>query len=231
MWTEFRRVLVRYATANGTATAGSDYVAASGTLTFAPGVATQNVAVVVNGDPTPEPDETFVVTLSSPTNAGLGTAQGTGTIVNDDAAPTPTVTASPTAVAPGGTITIAVANGPGNPNDWAALAPANAPDSTYVAWQYLNGTTTVPATGVTTAMLQFAAPTTADTYTARLFVNAGGWTRAATSNAVTMRGASGRARENVGVTAATSGRKAVGVRVRWSLIWTQTMAVNKETQK
>src|SRR5437773_10340082 len=106
MWTEFRRVLVRYATANGTATAGSDYGAASGTLTFAPGVATQNVAVLVNGDTTVEPDETFVVTLSSPTNAGLGTAQGSGTIVNDDVPPAPTLTASPGAVAPGGPITI-----------------------------------------------------------------------------------------------------------------------------
>src|SRR5437773_4493325 len=124
MWTEFRRVLVRYATANGTATAGSDYVAASGTLTFAPGVATQNVAVVVNGDPTPEPDETFVVTLSSPTNAGLSTAQGTGTIGKDEEAPALTAHEAPVAGAPVGTITIAVAHGPGNPNDWLALATA-----------------------------------------------------------------------------------------------------------
>src|SRR5206468_10974967 len=126
--TSAQTVTVNYATANGTAAAGSDYVAASGTLTFAPGVATQNVAVVVNGDPTPEPDETFVVTLSSPTNAGLGTAQGTGTIMKDDPAPELHAPSAPASLAPGETITIAVANGPGNPNDWVALATASSPD-------------------------------------------------------------------------------------------------------
>src|SRR5438093_7417920 len=45
---------------------------------------------------------------------------------------------------------------------------------------------TVPATGVTSATLQFVAPMTPDTYTARLFVNAGVWTRAATSNPITV---------------------------------------------
>ncbi|MCB0931195.1 MAG: cellulose binding domain-containing protein, partial [Mycobacterium sp.] len=54
-------VTVAYATANGTATAGSDYTATSGTLTFAPGVTTQTVAVKVTGDTTVESDETFTV--------------------------------------------------------------------------------------------------------------------------------------------------------------------------
>ena len=80
-------VTVNYATANGTATAGSDYVAESGTLTFAPGVSTRPISVTINGDTTVEPNETFSVTLSSPANAVLGTATGTGTITNDDTAP------------------------------------------------------------------------------------------------------------------------------------------------
>jgi chitinase len=77
-------VTVAYATANGTATAGSDYVAKSGTLTFAPGVLTQTISIVVNGDRTVEPNETFTVTLSGPVNATLAAAVGTVTITNDD---------------------------------------------------------------------------------------------------------------------------------------------------
>ena len=82
-------VTVNYATANGTATAGSDYFATSGTLTFAPGALTQTITVNVIGDPTAEPNETFFVNLSGPTNATIAVAQGTGTIVNDDAGSLP----------------------------------------------------------------------------------------------------------------------------------------------
>src|SRR5439155_7003116 len=72
-----------YATADGTATvADNDYTAASGTLTFAPGQTQQTVTVLVNGDATPEPNETLSVNLSSPTCAVLGASQGTGTIVD-----------------------------------------------------------------------------------------------------------------------------------------------------
>ena len=81
-------VTVGFATADGTATAGSDYVAQSGTLTFAPGVTTRTIAVAVSGDTTYEPDETFGVTLSSPTAATVTTAVATGTIANDDSVPT-----------------------------------------------------------------------------------------------------------------------------------------------
>ena len=76
-------------TANDTATAGSDYTAAGPTtLTFAPGVLTQTVAVTVNGDTTYETNETFVVDLSNATGATINDNQGIGTITNDDAAPT-----------------------------------------------------------------------------------------------------------------------------------------------
>ena len=80
--TSTQTVTVAYATANGTAAAGSDYVAKSGTLFFPPGVSTRPISVTVNGDTTVEPNETFSVTLSNPTNAVLGTATGTGTILN-----------------------------------------------------------------------------------------------------------------------------------------------------
>jgi hypothetical protein len=77
-------VTVAYATGNSSATAGSDYQAASGTLTFAPGQTSKTLTVLVNGDRFAEPNETFVVNLSSPTNATIADAQGVGTIVDDE---------------------------------------------------------------------------------------------------------------------------------------------------
>jgi hypothetical protein len=77
-------VTVQYATANGTAAAGSDYQAASGTLTFAPGETTKTVTVQVLGDRLPESNETFFVNLSGPTNAAIADGQGVGTIVDDE---------------------------------------------------------------------------------------------------------------------------------------------------
>ena len=65
-----------------------DYTAAAARLTFAPGETTQTVTVQVNGDLLDELDETFVVNLTSPTNATIADGQGVGTITDDDAAPT-----------------------------------------------------------------------------------------------------------------------------------------------
>jgi hypothetical protein len=81
-----RAVQVTYATSNGSAIAGQDYVTASGTLTIPAGQTSATVAVQIVGELVFEPNETFTVTLSSPVNATLATAQGVGTILNDDAA-------------------------------------------------------------------------------------------------------------------------------------------------
>lgn len=76
---------VDYATANGTATAGSDYVAVSGTLTFDVGETTKTVTVQVSGDTVVETNESFFLNLSNPTNgASIADGQGVGTITNDD---------------------------------------------------------------------------------------------------------------------------------------------------
>jgi len=75
---------VAYATADGTATAGSDYVSSSGTLVFAAGETTKTIPVTINGDETVESDETFTLVLSNPSGATLGTSVATGTITNDD---------------------------------------------------------------------------------------------------------------------------------------------------
>ncbi|HEX8197141.1 MAG TPA: Calx-beta domain-containing protein [Pyrinomonadaceae bacterium] len=73
-----------YATANGTATATSDYFASNGTVSFAPGQTVKNIEISVSGDPTVEFDETFFVNLSNPTNATIADNQATGTILDDD---------------------------------------------------------------------------------------------------------------------------------------------------
>jgi chitinase len=82
-------VTVRYATADGTATAGSDYVGQSGTLTFAPGETQKTITVAAIGDATVEPDEGFSLVLSAPVGATIARGTGAGTITNDDAAPPP----------------------------------------------------------------------------------------------------------------------------------------------
>jgi hypothetical protein len=78
------------ATANGTATAGSDYTAlASALATIPAGQTSLNVVVQVTGDVIFEPSETFVLNLTGITNASPAAASGMGTIVNDDAVPAP----------------------------------------------------------------------------------------------------------------------------------------------
>jgi len=175
-------VKVDYATANGTAQAGTDYVAASGTLTFAPGTAAQTIAVTVNGDTTGEQNETFSVNLSNAINAVIGDAAGIGTILNDEPA---SVSIAPSPVAAGGTITVTVSNGPGNSTDWVGLFSTTAADNAYVDWMYLNGLKTLPASGVSNATLQFVAPMTAGTYHVRLFQGSP-TLKLATSNAVSV---------------------------------------------
>lgn len=79
-----QQVSVKFATANGTAVAGSDYVAKSGTVTFAAGETSKIISVGIKGDTAIEADETFRVLMSSVVNATLGTTRAIGTIVNDD---------------------------------------------------------------------------------------------------------------------------------------------------
>ena len=79
---------VNYATSNGTASAGSDYQTATGTLTFAPGQISQSFGVTILDDPLDESDETVFLGLSSPDNATLGGPSGaTLTILDNDAPP------------------------------------------------------------------------------------------------------------------------------------------------
>ena len=78
---------VDFTTVDGTAIAGVDYVATSGTLVFQPGETTSVVTVSIIGDTDIEPDEAFTVQLSNPTNAIIANGQGTGMILEDDGPP------------------------------------------------------------------------------------------------------------------------------------------------
>jgi hypothetical protein len=77
-------VTVNFTTANSTATAASDYQAATGELIFAPGETTKTITVPVIGDRLAEPKQTYLVNLSNPTNASIADGQGVGTITDDE---------------------------------------------------------------------------------------------------------------------------------------------------
>src|SRR5207249_9244485 len=78
-------VTVNYSTADGSATAGSDYLATSGTLTFTPGgPLSQTITVPVLGDTLAESSEYFTVYLYNPAGAFLARGTGYGTILDDE---------------------------------------------------------------------------------------------------------------------------------------------------
>ena len=92
-----KTVMATATTANGTATAGSDYTSNTQMLMFTPGQTTQTFDVTIQGDTLAESDETFTVTLSNPSNATFADpadARATGTIINDDASPSVTLSLS-----------------------------------------------------------------------------------------------------------------------------------------
>lgn len=79
-----RPVQVDFATQADSASAGSDYIAISGTLTFAPGQLTQTINIPLTSDLSPELSETFTVRLSNASRAQLANSIGTVTISDDD---------------------------------------------------------------------------------------------------------------------------------------------------
>jgi predicted extracellular nuclease len=96
------------ATADGTAVAGSDYVASSlANQSIPAGSTSKTFSVTVNGDTATEPNETFFVNLSNATNAVIADGQGVGTINNDDTAPLPALSVSDASVSEGNSGTVA----------------------------------------------------------------------------------------------------------------------------
>ncbi len=136
-------VTFNWTTAAGTATAGVDYVAASGSRTIAAGATTATIGITVNGDLLAEGNESFGITLSGPTNATMGDGSGLGTITDDE--PLPTISVNDVSVAEGnaGTITATFT---------VALSPAVA-NAVIFNWTTAAGTATagvdyVAASGV-----------------------------------------------------------------------------------
>ncbi len=99
-------VTVNYATSDGTASpavAGSDYVAASGVLTFAPGQFSRTFTVDLNDDSLDEPAETVNLALSGPANAALGSPNPASLTITDDDAPPDLAISDASAAEPAGT--------------------------------------------------------------------------------------------------------------------------------
>jgi uncharacterized delta-60 repeat protein len=123
-------ISVAYATAPGTATSGSDYIAASGTLTFNPGETSKNIPVNVNGDAIAESDENFFLNLSNPVNATVADGQGIGAILNDDSNIAVMGGALDTSFGTGGRVTTTTGNSA------AASAVVMQPDGKIIAAGY-----------------------------------------------------------------------------------------------
>lgn len=108
-----RDVSVAFATADGSATAPGDYITTTGRVTIPAGATSRPVSVPIVDDSAVEGQETFDLRLSAPTNATLGSAGATATIVDNDVPPPPpaptsgssgTPTATPGSTAPAGTL-------------------------------------------------------------------------------------------------------------------------------
>jgi hypothetical protein len=76
-------VSVHYHTADGTARAGQDYIAAAGTITFPPGLTAQTIVIPTLDDNGADATRTFTVDLSNPVGAVLSRSQGIGTILEN----------------------------------------------------------------------------------------------------------------------------------------------------
>ena len=161
---ESAAVSVDYATSNGSATAGSDYTATSGTIDFAPGELTKTISILIHDDNVFEGRlfgrrETFNITLSNPTNSAVLLAPVTATVYIQDFEPPPVMFANPTwaHVVEGNSgmtnrefrINIVPASFQTVTVDYNVLRGSAAPGSDYIA---SSGTITIPP-GATFATL------------------------------------------------------------------------------
>jgi len=156
-------VTINYATANVTATAGADYTSTTGTLTFGVGETSKTISVPILGDTTDEPNETFELNLSAPVNATLADSQATGTITDDDAAPTVSIAGTTVTEGDSGTV-----------NATLTVSLSNASSQTVtVAYTTQNGTATAPEDYTTTSgALTFAPGETSKTISVPIAVDA-----------------------------------------------------------
>jgi hypothetical protein len=146
-------VTVDWATASGTATAGTDFLSGSGTVTFASLATSETVTVTIKGDALYEHDETVTVELSNSTNAPIGRPQRQGSIANDDAAPSVSVSDPSVTEGDAGTtalhftLSTTIASGADATVQYATSDGSATVGDDYVA---ASGSVTIPA-GSTTA--------------------------------------------------------------------------------
>ena len=140
-------VTVNFATADGTATAGTDFQSSSGTLTFAPGDTSKTVSVPIIDDIVDEPDEIFLVNLSNPTNATISDARGEGTITDDDPPPNTAPTAEADSYSTNEDTTL-TANGAGS-NPAGVLANDTDPDGDSLKAVLVSGPSHAATNGFT----------------------------------------------------------------------------------
>jgi hypothetical protein len=140
-------VTVSYATGGGTATAGADYAAANGVVTFPPGSLAAAVSLSIVADVLDEPTETFQVTLSSPNGATLGDGQATVTITDDDPQPVLRLSDCATAEGTGGSATCSMSatlSGPSSFTIGADLASAAGTATSGIDYTPFAGALTFP---------------------------------------------------------------------------------------
>ncbi|WP_309386003.1 lamin tail domain-containing protein [Cerasicoccus frondis] len=157
---------VDYAIGGGTATAGIDYIAVSGTVTFTDGGASsQTIDVTVLGDTDSEQDETVIITLSNLVDSVgetvIGNSNGVGTILNDDPLlPSIDVQAEGTTIGSGGV-------------GYVRIAASGTPTPTIQWFEGDAGDTSKPVDGATSATLITAALTETTKFWARVTNSAG----------------------------------------------------------
>jgi YD repeat-containing protein len=122
---------------------------------------------------------TFRTLVVAASLAALSRTAAAQSIAVNSTSPPATVT-----VAAGATVSITIANGPGNVQDWVGVYTAGTSDYSYLNWRYLNGTQTAPSTGLSNTTFSFPLPSSAGDYDFRFFSN-GSWTRLAVSGVVT----------------------------------------------
>ena len=167
-------VTVDYATADGTATAGSDYTAASGTLTFTTGNwdTVQTVAVTISNDTVDDDDETFTFTLSNPGTGTVlsSTASSQSTTITDDDTLGLTYTAAPATLTVDTPITAltATATGFGSTTVTYSVTTGTLPAGLTISATTgaITGTPTAASTSTTTVTVTATAGTGMDTQTA-----------------------------------------------------------------
>jgi len=141
-------VSVDYATTDGTAAAGEDYTATSGTLTILSGQISGSITVPITDDAVAEGDEGFAVTLSNPTGATLGTpATATVTITDDEGTPELSFSAATSSVGEGaGSVDFTVSMSVASASDVTVdFATADGTATTGADYTATSGTLTIPA--------------------------------------------------------------------------------------